>query len=47
MPEEFRIFKRNNRDGIDPKVTAAVPAEQFRGVPWNCGTLNPKPEIEP
>ena len=35
FPEEFRKFKRNYRDGIDPEVTAAVPAEHFRRFPWN------------
>ena len=35
IPEGFRKFKRNYRDGIDPEVTAAVPAEQFRGILWN------------
>jgi len=35
IPEEFRKFERDGCDGIDPEVTAAVPAEQFRGAPWS------------
>ena len=35
IPEGFRKCKRNYRDGIEPELTAAVPAEQFRGIPWN------------
>ena len=31
----YRKFRSNNRDGFRPEVTAAVAAEEFRGIPWN------------
>jgi len=48
IPEELRKLERNYRDGIDPEVTAAVPAQQFRGIPWNSfGGREFRPTVPP